>query len=135
MILVISIVSLAALPGLDGLLRDDAYSTARELAGIYREARDEATTGMRPVTVALDVRTGRWRLRARALPGRDAVVRRGRLPEDTSLRISRRSGHTATVTFSPFGRANADAVLVGGRADRHEVVVDRWTSAIEIRER
>lgn len=134
-LMILGVAGAMVVPALAG--KRAAETTASELAAIYRAARDAAVDRAVVVTVALDLRSGRYEVFTDPAEGAAAqTIRTGTLGMSSGVRLRGESAAGWVVTsFDPFGRARGGWVEIADGEERYEVSTDPWTASVATRRR
>lgn len=129
-LLVLGVVSAAAVPALDSVLGPDP-DPARELAEVYRTARDAAASRGATVLVTVDPGSGSWALFDAAASGE--ALERGELTRTPTARGASGVPEPTIGRFHPSGRSRVPVVRLPDGPETRAVEVDPWTSSVRVR--
>lgn len=138
MLVVLMMIGIAAMTVAPALRRPDergATPSADALAAAIAQARLAAVTRAVPVTVEVDLASGRWWTVAHPADRPADTADAGALPLAADTRLAGGDGSVARVAFDGVGRARADRLTVGDAEGTQEIVVDAWTGAARVRPR
>lgn len=130
-LLILGLVSAAAVPALGSVLEGGGDEPARDLAELFRGARESAASRGAPVVVTVDPRSGAWRVFH--AEGSGEPLDRGTLAGGRDVRLATPGGEPVIARFDPSGRARAPTVTVGSGPETRRVEVDPWTASVRVR--